>query len=274
MTEADPIDPTGSGRLWVLFDGSPGSQAALLQALPLMQALGAELRALYIEDPALARCASLSINLEVGAVSGRLRARGPSEHRHAQAVQRQRAQVVLDHLLGTRALSLALESRPGPALEVLADLVDDQDWVVTGRSGYAGWQPTRPGSLTRSLADAPRSTLMIGSPSGRSHPGPWLLLLDDPTSTQRRLSRARDLLGPGGAELRIVCQSGSAADYATPAAPWIRQRIASGLALQALIQDQQAAGLIASADSALIRTGLAAGWLDRIDRPLLVLPEY
>lgn len=274
-TMADPAQAHRSeaGRFWVLFDGSPGSQAALLQALPLVQARGGELCVLYIEDAALARCAGLSINREIGAVSGRLRVQGPLGHRHASTVRRRRAQGLLEHLLGPQAQTLKFESRSGAPLSVLAALVDQTDTLVSGRSGYAGRRPTRLGSLTRALLDAPRSSLMIGSPSGRTHSGPWLLLLDEPASAEQRIGQALDLLGPTGSELRVVCPSDSESSLRPAPIPWVRQRISSELALQKLIQDHHAAGLITTAASALTRIGLAAGWLDRIDRPLLVLNQ-
>lgn len=53
----------------------------------------------------------------------------------------------------------------------------------------------------------------------------------------------------------------------------IRTRIAGPLNLQKLIQDQQASGLIVSPDSSLVRQGLAAGWLENVDAPLLVLRD-
>jgi nucleotide-binding universal stress UspA family protein len=271
MTEPGSSPSAGPGRLWVLFDGSPGSQAALLQTLALLQMRGGELRALYIDEPALARCAGLPIGAEVGAVSGRLRARTPVDHRHALVVRRLRAQTVLDHLLGAQAGPVQLESRSGRPLEVLSALVTERDWIISGRSGYASWKPARLGSLARALIEAPVSTVMIGSPSGRSHPGPWLLLLDDPAAAQDRVPQALELLGPSGSELRVVCEA-EGATAGTATVGWIRQRIVGPMALQKLVQDLQPAGLIALAESALIRTGLAAGWLDRIDLPLVVLP--
>jgi len=269
---SEPLMPHSPGRLWVLFDGSRGSQAALLQGVSLAQQSGRELRALYVEDQALINCSALSMVSEVGAVSGRTRPVSPASHAASQAVRRQRAQACIDHLLGPAAGMLRLESHRGNPLAVLAELVAAEDWVMIGRGGYASWQAGRLGSLTRQLVEQLNVTLLIASPSGAHAAGPWLLILDSARAVDARCAAARALTVSLGASLRVVADPalGIGADSG---GEWIRARITGPLTLQKLIQDLQASGLIVSPDSALIRQGLMAGWLRDVDGPLVVLRD-
>ncbi|MEN1728001.1 MAG: hypothetical protein AAGJ52_06130 [Pseudomonadota bacterium] len=277
MIEQQPL--ASPGRIWLLFDGSPGSQAALLQVLPFAQDSGRELRALYVEDLALVRCSGLSVAREVGAVSGVVRTHDEASHRYAQAVRLRRAQHCLDHLLGlTPGQVLQLESYRGEPLSVLREQVKAEDWVVVGRGGYANRRPDRLGWFAQCLVKHLSGTLLIGSPSGAIDAGPWLLLLDDNANFEHQITAALSEAGGLASAMIVIHQKELPPDLrqqietVTPLAlTWIREQVGGSLALQKLVQDYQAAGFIASESHRLVKTSGTQSGLAGIDRPYLII---
>jgi hypothetical protein len=168
--------------------------------------------------------------------------------------------------------TLRLETHRGNPLAILRALVAPQDWVVVGRGGYASWQAGRVGSLTRYLVDQLHATLLIASSSGAQGPGPWLLILDSTEALEPRCAAAREWTASLGASLLVVADR-TLSPAQVEGVDCIHTRLAGPLTLQKLIQDHQASGLIVSPDSGLIRQGLTAGWLRKVDWPLLVLPD-
>ncbi len=273
----DPDSPDHPARLWLLFDGSPGSQVALSEALAFANSKGFELRALYVEDQALVNCSGLPLSREIGAVSGRARSSDPSSYVHAQAVRLQRAQACLDHLMGGSARSIPLESHRGLPIPILKRLISGKDWVVAGRGGFASSHSGRLGSLTRCLIDDLHSPLLLASWSGSSKPGPWALVLDPATPVDKTLVAARALIDRTGIELIVVADpeierpDPISVDSDQPSMPWVRMRIAGPLALHKLISDHGVGGFMAPASSAVVKNGLPAGWLLDVDRPLIIM---
>ncbi|AKS40915.1 universal stress protein [Wenzhouxiangella marina] len=273
----EPEAALAGGRIVVLFDGSPGSQAALLQGLAMAQAQQRELVALYLEEAAQIAAAGLAVAGEVGAVSGQLRPLNAEAQAQALRIRRRRAQACLDHLMGGPGHSLALDVRQGEAVGVLEALLGPEDCVVAGRAGFATRHPGRLGRLARRLLSQLLRPTLLASTAGQNLPGPMVLVLDSEAGVERLLQQAlrqarasrRDLIVLADPDLDGLDALNTA--LAEQGMQLHLARIRGPLSLLKWLQDLGGAQLLLDRGSPLLARMLNEQWLINLDRPLLIL---
>ena len=268
--EREPL----TGRLLLLFDGSPGSQAALMHGLLLAQAQQRQLLAVYLHEQDLSSSCALASSVEIGAVSGQPRALDSASYRLSQAVRVQRVRACLEHLAGEgHAVSQFIEHAGSPA-EVLARLIEPGDWILIGRSGYAAYQQGRPGRLARRLVERMSAPVMLSSPTGTMAPGAVGLVLEPGSQSVWLLERALDHARSSNRALVVLADPSLPLDQAPlTGVRYVSARLSGPLSLLKHCQDQDVGELVLDRQGALLGRLLNEDWLASLDYPLLVVSE-
>lgn len=265
-----------AGRLIVLFDGSPGSQSALLYGLALGRLQQREVLALYLHERDLSVSCEFNSSIEIGAISGQRRSVDAGAYRVRQTVRVQRVRACLEHLAGTTDAISGLEERSGSPLSILDELLEPADWVVIGRSGYGGYQPARPGRLARQLIEKTNFPLLLTAPGDGPLPGAIAVVLEagrpaaalaeqaltHAQASQRALVALVDPLLDEFSELASNLQTAGVAVVTT--------RMPGLLSLLKLSQEHAIAELVLDRRGTVLTHILRQDWLHSLDQALLI----
>lgn len=264
----------------VMFDGSPGSQSALLYGLALGRLQQREALPLYLHERALSVSCEFESSVEIGAISGQVRSVDTGAHRLRQTVRVQRVRACLDHLAGTSDGAPRLEERSGSPLAVLAELLQPTDWLVIGRSGYGGYQPARPGRLARQLIEKTDFPLLLTAPGDGPLPGAVAVVLEAGRPIAALAALAEHALAHARASQRTLVAlidpslediSELVSQLQSTGAAVVTTRIPGRLTLLKLCQEHGLAELVLDRRSVLLARALREDWLDSLDQAILIV---
>lgn len=274
MTEIRPRKL--AGRLIVLFDGSSGSQSALLYGLAMARSQQREVLALYLHERALSVSCEFENSIEIGAISGQLRSVDTGTNRTRQAVRVQRVRDCLDHLARTAGVVPDLEERAGSPLPILTELLEPADWLVIGRSGYGGYQPVRPGRLARQLIEKTNFPLLLTAPGNGPLPGAVAVVLEAgrPAAALAELALAHAQASQRGLVALIDPEldecSGTVSQLEKAGALVVTTRMPGLLNFLRLCQEHAIAELVLDRRGAMLARVLREDWLHSLSQALLM----
>lgn len=269
-------------RILVALDASPASSAATEAAAELAARLEAELLGLFVEDIGLLHAAGLPIDAETGWFSQRARRPVPEEVERQYRALARRVQEDFERAARRAAVRSSFRVVRGRVATEVAAAADEVDLVSLGRGGWLAYR--RLGSTARRLLAHGHGHLLLlphhrrlappvvcvvdGSPEASAaldaaahlasadphHPLVVLLAPDGPGDLRQLEEECRRSLGEQGLESRF---------RTLPPA--------DGAALLAILEEEKAGVLVLPAAARFLAGGDLLGFLERLDRPVLLV---
>jgi nucleotide-binding universal stress UspA family protein len=208
-----PDQPLPSPYVVVAADASPHSLAALRAAAQLAEALGLELRVLYVEDINLFHLAGLPFSHEVGSFTAAVRLLDSAAverqfHQTARRIQR-----AAEHVAALHRLTLTFTTARGRVPDEIEAAAQAAALIGLGRTGRivparTGARP-RLGSTARYMLGCAGCPLLIAGDVDGLRP-PFALLYTDTPAAQRALDLAVRLALHHEGRLDLLLAAGDA----------------------------------------------------------------
>jgi nucleotide-binding universal stress UspA family protein len=193
-------------------DSSPDSLAALEAAAQLAAAIGAELRAVYIEDENLLRTADLPFASAVsrsGEVRTIIRKDVEGEFkRHAD-----RARSALETAASRTGVAFSFTVSRGAASHELESIASEVDWISIGRGGWSIRSSQRLGNVVNNLIARTNVDLLLLE-AGFQLGSPLAVIYDGTDCGHRALALAGLLVRTHEFYLHVLCVNGSGVNEA------------------------------------------------------------
>ena len=165
-------------RILVAVDASPSSERGLEAAARIAERLGAEIRALFVEDRELVRAAGHGLTREIREVSGRI---GRFEREELERHLQQRADRIdrlIERRLRATQMTYRLEVVRGEVSSEILRRSEEADLVTLGGRGHSPWVTARIGSVARRLLEECTRPLLFSGEKSRIGPHVMVVYAD------------------------------------------------------------------------------------------------
>jgi nucleotide-binding universal stress UspA family protein len=196
------LEPT-IRRILVALDASLHSQAALVAASELADALKAELAGIFVEDVNLLHLAGLPFAREVGYPSGIDRPLDSPSMERELRIQAEQARQTLASVAARRQIRWSFRVVRGQVATELLAAAQGADLLVLGRASWASTRRVRLGDTARVVvAQALRPVLLLQH--GHAICQPVHLVYDESPAARRALATAAQLAALTGGHLTVM----------------------------------------------------------------------
>ncbi len=197
-------------RIFIAFDASGASLAALESVTALAARLEAELVGLYIEDVNLLRLATLPFARAISAIFAKFQPLSSAEMERALRAQAALAEQTMVRVLAQRNVSWTFRTVRGRVAAELIAAAHEADLIALGLSGGMPPGVSRLGSTARVLLRGAPCPVLLTGEGGVLRP-PVLVIYDDSAAGARALALATTLVRLEGGPLVVVVSGANTA---------------------------------------------------------------